>query len=416
MKTTILLFLLPLLLFGGNKSFLKDLKRSQKNAKKALEVLDMDKAKLNALKAISIIEKYNLTTRDLADIYIIAGVLDLTIEDGSKAKHYFKKALKLDSTSRIPTNFSSDSVEKIFLDAKEELEKDSYKILYSYPKSFKVTKDFPIEVQVAPLIKENGYVLTVFYRTEGVNFESLTLKQDNKKFIGKIKKEQLKGTDLEVYLVLMDSNLTNQAFYGTEENPLEINLIQSNQKESNNKAEKVNVLNRVAPSFFAFNIKTGVGAGFVTDGELVFTTKNLSLDPGILLSPIWFGGDISFFISDKLLVGLDLRIQNYSSKDSPVWAVSILSKLILLKNDKFKLLVGGGLGYGEVAYQVDISTKDPKQKIDIVKNGSVHLNLESSFIYMLTRNFGLSSTFRLDIVAPSLSVLGDLNLGLYLEF
>ena len=415
MKITILLFLLPLLLFGGNKSFLKDLKKSQNNAKKALEVLDMDKAKVNALRAISIIEKYSLTTRDLADIYIIAGVLDLTIEDGSKAKHYFKKALKLDSTSRIPTNFSSDSVEKIFLDAKEELEKDSYKILFSYPKSFKVTKDFPIEVKVAPLIKEEGYVLTVFYRTEGVNFESLTLKQDNKKFIGKIKREQLKGSDLEVYLVLMDSNLTNQAFYGTEERPLDITLVQSN-KKSDEKVKKLKEPTKVTPSLFAFNIKTGVGAGLVTDGDLVFTTKNLSLDPGILLSPIWFGGDISFFVSDKLLVGLDLRVQNYSSKDSPVWTVSILSKLILLKNDKFKLLVGGGLGYGEVAYQVDISAKDPKQKIDIVKNGSIHLNLESSFIYMLTRNFGLSSTFRLDIIAPSLSILGDLNLGLYLEF
>jgi len=424
----IILFILPVMIFAGNDKLIKEVKRSQARAKKALEILDVSKAKKNALHAISIIERNNLTQRDLAEIYIIAGVLDLTIETGEKAKGYFKKALKLDSTIRIPSNFSSEDVENIFLDAKKEIEMDSYKIIYKYPQVHQKSDDFIFEVMVSPIPKE-GVDLFAFYSLDGILYESVTLEKKGKKFLGKISSLKLKDEELKIYLSLLDENLETVASYGTEEKPLTITLEQDSEDEDdefglddddddlnddeNKKNDKQNSF--VYSSIIYMNLKVATGFGFLTKGKTLFSTKNLEITSGLLYSPISFRGDLYFMASKKLSIGLDGYIQSFSSDVNPSWGISLMSKYQLSRGKNYKFLLGGGIGYGDIAFKVDVP-QDPKQSVDIVKASIININTEATFIILFSKNFGISSTLKVDFVVPSISVVADLVLGIYLEF
>jgi hypothetical protein len=419
----------------SKKSAVKIVKKYQKIAKSALDELDTDKAKKNLLKAISLIESYKLTDKKFADIYISAGVLNLMIEDGGEAVSFFKKALELNPEITIPENFSSDDVNAAFKKAKESSEKTdesftfdtvTYKIVYSPPKTYPRNKPLNVKVKVNPL-PPSGYDIQVMFIGKGnTDFESLNLtRSQNNEYIGVIPGLSIPTKELKLYILMIDDDLNPVTMFGSESDPLKIKIIDSNldtdldldlDDESNDSTakniKKKQVLKKNLNDDFpilGFKLEFGTGIG-IAHGKPKYTS--LDIDPGLAWSPAWVTPDLSFYITPRVMIGITGRIQFVEK----AWNIALKGQTLIYNTSGYKLFTDFGIGYGTVRYRVDVSNAYPEQGNDIVVHGDVFLFSGVTFIFMFNDYFGFSSSAKINLIVPDISILMDLGAGLYMEF
>ncbi len=417
----------------SKKSALKIVKKYQRIAKSALDELDTDKAKKNLLKAISLIESYKLTDKKFADIYISAGVLNLMIEDGGEAVSFFKKALQLDPDITIPENFSSDDVDAAFKKAKESSDKTdesytfdtvTYKIIYNVPQTHPKNKALNVKVKVEPL-PPSGYDVQVMFISKGNDdFESLNLtRSQNNEYVGVIPSLSIPDKELKLYVLMIDDDLNPVTMSGSESNPLRIKIVDSGfdadldlDDESDNSVSKKNE-KKVKPKgkindnfpVLGFKVEFGTGVG-IAHGKPKYTS--LDIDPGLAWSPAWVAPDLSFYITPRIMIGLTGRIQVIEK----AWNIALKGQTLIYNTSGYKLFTDFGAGYGTVRYRVDVSNAYPEQGNDIVVHGDIFLFSGVTFIFMFNDNIGLSSSAKINLIVPDISILMDLGAGLYVEF
>lgn len=436
MKKIFLIFLLfsvALNISAYNKrAAVKTVSKYQRVAKAALDELDTDKAKKNLLKAISLIESYKLTNKEFASIYISAGVLNLMIEDGGEAVSFFKKSLELDPKITIPENFSSEDVDAAFSKAKSSTGKAdesftfdtvNYKIIYDAPKSHSKTKPLKLSVRANPL-PPSGYDIQVMFMSGGSKyFESLRLtRSKDNNYVGVIPTLGIPNKELKLYILMTDNDLNPVTMAGSESNPFKIKIIDSSIKndlnldldldsDSNTKNDvkkKPKVKNDDFP-LVSFRLESGTGLG-IAHGDPEYT--KLEIEPGVAWSPAWIAPDLSFFITPEIMIGVTGRIQIIEK----TWNLSLKGQMLIYSAKTYKLFTDFGAGYGHVRYRIDVSNTYPQQGDDIVVHGDIFLWSGVSFVFMMSDNFGISTSAKINLIVPQVSVLIDLGAGFYLEF
>lgn len=424
-------------IYGYSKrAALKMVEKYQKIAQSALDELDTEVAKKNLLKAISLIESYKLTDKKFASIYISSGVLNLMIEDGGEAVAFFKKALKLDPNITIPESFSSDDVDLAFKKAKESSEKTdesftfdtvTYKIKYTAPKTHSRKKAFDLKVKVDPL-PPSGYDVKVMFigKDDSNNFESLNLtRSQNNEYVGVIPALSIPDKNLKLYILIVDDDLNPVTMFGSESKPLNIRILNSDLStdldtdldldddsvDSSKKKKSHTVKNRSNDDFpvLGFKIEFGTGVG-IAHGKPKYTS--LSIDPGLAWSPAWVAPDLSFYITPRVMIGVTGRIQVVEK----AWNIALKGQTLIYNTRDYKLITDFGAGYGTVKYRVDVSNAYPEQGNDIVIHGDIFLFSGVTFIFMFNNNVGFSSSAKINLIVPDISILMDLGAGLYMEF
>ncbi len=420
-------------MYGYSKgSALKMVKKYQRIAKSALDELDTEVAKKNLLKAISLIESYKLTDKKFASIYISAGVLNLMIEDGGEAVSFFKKALKLDPSVTIPESFSSDDVDVAFKKAKDSSEKTdesftfdtvAYKIKYTVPKTHSEKKPFDIKVKVDPLPPSGYDVQVMFISKENNNsFESLNLtRSQNNEYVGVIPALSIPNKELKLYILMVDDDLNPVTMFGSESEPLKVRIVHADldtdldlddDSVGNSKNKKKLIVKKMINDSFpllGFKVEFGTGIG-IAHGKPKYTSLNI--DPGLAWSPAWVAPDLSFYITPRVMVGITGRIQIVEK----AWNIALKGQTLIYNTSDYKLFTDFGAGYGTVRYRVDVSNAYPEQGNDIVIHGDIFLFSGVTFIFMFNNHIGFSSSAKINLIVPDISILMDLGAGLYMEF
>jgi len=440
MKAVILLILLfPLFLVAGknnnsNEKMISVVKKHYQTAEKALNELDTETSKASVLKAISIIESYKLNQKEFAQIYIIAGVLNLMVEDGTEAVNHFKKALSMDSDVTIPENFSSAETLEIFEKARKELTKKSendflidnvdYKIMFNPKKTHQQGEPFKTEVQISPLPPAD-YEILLKYMMDGGDYTEVKLTKIDQSYVGEVPASFIVGKFLNIYVTLKDSSGIEVASSGGIETPFIIKIttqigkktnvkINNNEDDldsdnSDNSNKTSEIPKTVSHSVVAFNLDFGTGLGVPT-GKTMYLKQEVG--SGFAWSPMFIGGDLSFFITEDILLGFGTRIQTME-KD---WLVTLKIKLLLSQNENYRMFSTFGVNYGDVRYRVNVSENNPKQETDIIENGNLGVNFGGSYVLLLSKNFGFITSFTSYILAPEFSIDFDFSAGIYLEF
>jgi tetratricopeptide (TPR) repeat protein len=413
-------------------SALKAVKKYQKIAKAALDELDTDKAKKNLLQSISLIESYKLSEKEFADIYILAGVLNLMIEDGGDAVGFFKKALELDPSIKIPKNFSSEDVEAVFKKAKETQEKTdetftfdtvNYRIFYTAPKTHNKNQPLNLKVDVKPLPPSGYDVQVMFISGTNKEFESLKLtRSKDNEYIGIIPSLGIPKDTLKLYVLMIDNDMNPVAMAGSESKPFEIKIIESNSMNSkdldldlddNKTIDTKNKKNKLPVKedfpLLSFNMEVGTGLG-IAHGDPLYTS--LKIDPGLAWSPAWIAPELSFYITPTILIGVTSRIQIVER----AWNLSLKGQILIYDTKSYKLFTDFGAGYGQVKYRVDVSNAYPEQGNDIVLHGDLFLWSGLSIVFMFNENIGFITSTKVNLILPDISILMDLGAGIYLEF
>ncbi|MBN2695009.1 hypothetical protein JXR93_10125 [bacterium] len=396
----------------------------QKNAERAINELDTDVAKTNILKAISMIESYKLTEPEFANIYILAAVLNLMVEDGVEAPEYIKKALKLNKDVQIPENFSTDEINEIFNKAKEDLESETqntfvldsvkYEITFTPIEKHVIGNSYKINLKVNPL-PPAGYEVNVFYVSQSDEYESLKLTKLNDEYVGEIPASTIKEPELKLYVMLIDAELNPVTNSGSPLEPHIIKVVSQNdivvKKDTSNekKEKKQKEKEKKSPSIISLQIEAGTGLG-IPSGKTEILKQEVS--SGFAWSPLWFGGDLSFFIKEKLSIGAFTRIQTIE-KD---FLAGARVKLYLAKENAYSLSTFLGVAYGNLRYQVSTTTTSTIQDKDVVKAGFLALNVGGSAHFMLSNNFGFIVSANSFILAPDFAIHFDFSSGIYLEF
>lgn len=419
----IIMMVLPIFIMGkASPKIVSSVQKYQKNAEKAINELDTDVAKTNVLKAISMIESYKLTEPEFANIYILAAVLNLMVEDGVEAPEFIKKALKLNKDVQVPENFSTDEINEIFNKAKEDLESENqntfvldsvkYEITFTPAEKHLIGNSYKISLKVNPL-PSTGSEVNVFYVSLGDEYESLKLTKLNEEYVGEIPASLIKEPELKLYIMLIDAELNPIANSGS---PLEPHIIKVITKEDvvvkkddkKDDGKKVTKTDK-SKSIMSLQLEAGTGLG-VPSGKTEILKQEVS--SGFAWSPLWFGGDLSFFIQEKLSIGLFARIQTIETD----FLAGARVKLYLAKEDGYSLSTFIGVAYGNIRYQVSTTSTSTIQDKDVLKAGFIALNVGGSAHFMLSKNFGFIVSANSFILAPNFAIDFDFSSGIYLEF
>jgi len=419
----------------SKRSALKAVDKYHKIANTSLDELDTDKAKKSLLKAISLIESYKLTNKRFADIYISAGVLNIMIEDGGEAVTFFKKALVLNPDVKIPENFSSEETDIAFKKAKEASEKTdesftfdtiTYKLTYTPPKSYSKNKPLKIKVKVNPLPPSEYNIQVMFVSKGSKNYESLDLtRSENNEYVGVVPNLSIPDNNLKLYVLMIDNDFNPVARAGTESKPFNIKIIDTGVSDSDldldldddlddehgSKKDTKKTVKKTDDKFplVGFKVEVGTGVG-IAHGDPKYTS--LKIEPGLAWSPAWVAPDLLFYITPEVMIGVTGRYQIIES----AWNVALKGQVLIYNAKDYKLFTDFGAGYGTVKYRVDVSNAYPEQGNDILVHGDIFIFGGITSVFMFSDNIGLSTSAKINLIVPDISVLMDVGAGLYMEF
>jgi len=230
---------------------------------------------------------------------------------------------------------------------------------------------------------------------------------------------------LELYILMTDNDLNPVIMKGSESEPLNIKITKAtgskldsdldldldleNNVVKKDKKIKKKEFKKEDFSLLSFRLEVGTGFG-IAHGDPEYT--KLPIEPGLAWSPAWIAPDLSFFITPEIMIGLASRIQFVEK----AWNLSLKGQILIHSTETYKLFTDFGAGYGTVRYRIDVSNTYPQQGNDIVVHGDVFLWSGVLFVFMISDNFGLATSAKINLIVTRVSVLMDLGLGFYLEF
>lgn len=416
---------------GGARQAEQDIDRLLDEARQAYDNLELDQADAALEQAVQLGERNDVRGRAMAEVHIQRGIIaHVRDKDKERAIGEFKQALMLDRTVRLDSLVSTPSLEGLFEQARRQVgpggrddasEGGKSDIVHKPIKRTRANDILTVQAKVTRPLREQMYKMFLYFRSQKADaVRRIEMKdQGDDTYVARIAARFVRGSNLGYYILVEDRDGNQIAQVNGANNPITVEIEnmptgdtltgeEGGDETGDEGDEEADPARPLAKRVVTLGFSVGSGAGRITDKAEAQNRPGANLQPGVALAPFHTLGELDFWLSPKLSLGVFGRIQ--IADFAPAGGMRV--KFDVFQSGSSHIMLRAGGGYGYISHQVPL-------------DGYRDYTLEGPYFYTLGFNWSLDFAKRwafvvspdfYHLIGPSPSQHVDLSLGLQVSF
>jgi hypothetical protein len=380
------------------------------------DTLEIERSRGVLVQAIQLAEAEAIDAPVVASIYIMLGTVDFALAATDEdVINSFVRGLRFDEAAELNPFYATPDLEVLLEQAREivrtEGPPDPFEpdvlLLHNPVVTARAGEPVAISTGITPDSPVARVVLS-FRRDGALTFETRDMRRDSpvsfSALIPAVATAQ--GVHVEYYLSGLDAVDGQIDASGSPANPHLIIILGG-----------TDVGHSPSSTGTAVSIALGVGTGGgLATGEPIVMGDEVDLNPGMALTPLHFGFDVSFEVGGGLSMGPFMRLQTVLLADGVEFETILGAKIRWYFTDEVdeRMYASFGAGYGSVRHTVDL--KPTVEFVDTTREGPLHGGVGFGHTYFFSERVGLLNDIYAMVLFDQTSVQLDYTLSLIFRF